>query len=91
MRLLGERACARLLDRIARPDLPTQVELLPTELVLRKSCGCPPGTAARTLATSARALVTSAHALDGEPASVSRVPAGPVARGRRHARPTSES
>jgi LacI family transcriptional regulator len=91
MRMLGERACARLLDRIARPDLPTQVELLPTELVLRKSCGCPPGTAARTLATSARALVTSAHALDGEPASVSRVPAGPVARGRRHARPTSES
>jgi LacI family transcriptional regulator len=51
MRLLGERACARLLDRIARPDLPTQVELLPTELVLRKSCGCPPGTAARTTAT----------------------------------------
>jgi LacI family transcriptional regulator len=29
MRLLGERACARLLDRIAEPDLPTQVELLP--------------------------------------------------------------
>ena len=25
------------------PDLPTQVELLPTDLVLRKSCGCPPG------------------------------------------------
>ncbi len=50
MRLLGERACARLLDRIARPDLPTQVELLPTELVLRTSCGCPPGAAARTLA-----------------------------------------
>ena len=50
MRLLGERACARLLDRIARPDLPTQVELLPTEIVLRKSCGCPPGVAARTIA-----------------------------------------
>jgi LacI family transcriptional regulator len=50
MRLLGERACARLLDRIAQPDLPTQVELLPTELVLRKSCGCPPGMAARTTA-----------------------------------------
>ena len=40
MRLLGERACARLLDRIARPDMPPQVELLPTDLVLRKSCGC---------------------------------------------------
>jgi LacI family transcriptional regulator len=43
MRLLGERACARLLDRIARPGLPPRVEVLPTELVLRSSCGCPPG------------------------------------------------
>jgi LacI family transcriptional regulator len=41
MRLIGERACARLLDRIARPDLPARVELLPTEVVLRRSCGCP--------------------------------------------------
>jgi LacI family transcriptional regulator len=40
MRQLGERACARLLERIARPDLPPKVELLPTRLVLRKSCGC---------------------------------------------------
>ena len=39
MRLLGERACGRLLDRIARPTLRTRVELLPTELVLRSSCG----------------------------------------------------
>jgi LacI family transcriptional regulator len=42
MRLLGERACARLLERVAAPDLPPQVELLPTSLVLRRSCGCPP-------------------------------------------------
>jgi LacI family transcriptional regulator len=48
MRRLGERSCARLLDRIARPDLPPRVELLPTELVLRRSCGCPPGAAARS-------------------------------------------
>jgi LacI family transcriptional regulator len=47
MRLLGEHACARLFDRIARPDLPARVERLPTELVLRRSCGCPPGTAQR--------------------------------------------
>jgi LacI family transcriptional regulator len=40
MRQLGERACARLLERIARPDLPPQAELLPTSLVLRRSCGC---------------------------------------------------
>jgi LacI family transcriptional regulator, galactose operon repressor len=64
MRLLGERACARLLDRIAEPDLQPQVELLPTELVLRQSCGCPPGTRARTIAAPrgrrhARPIATS--------------------------------
>jgi LacI family transcriptional regulator len=47
MRLLGERACIRLLDRIARPALHPRVEMLPTELVLRSSCGCPPGTVTR--------------------------------------------
>jgi DNA-binding LacI/PurR family transcriptional regulator len=47
MRTLGERACARLLDRIAQPGLTPAVELLPTELVLRSSCGCPPGTVTR--------------------------------------------
>jgi LacI family transcriptional regulator len=40
MHMLGERACARLLDRIADPGLSPAVELLPTELVLRSSCGC---------------------------------------------------
>ncbi len=47
MRTLGERACARLLDRIAHPSLSPAVQLLPTELVLRSSCGCPPGTVTR--------------------------------------------
>jgi LacI family transcriptional regulator len=47
MRMLGERACARLLDRIADPGLSPAVELLPTELVLRSSCGCPGGTVIR--------------------------------------------
>jgi LacI family transcriptional regulator len=41
MRQLGQRACTRLLARIADPSLPHQVELLPTELVVRESCGCP--------------------------------------------------
>jgi LacI family transcriptional regulator len=40
MRLLGERACALLLDRIADPSLPRRVERLPTELIVRESCGC---------------------------------------------------
>jgi LacI family transcriptional regulator len=47
IRLLGERSCTRLLDRIANPDLRQRVESLPTELVLRSSCGCPPGTMVR--------------------------------------------
>ena len=47
MRLLGERASARRLDRIADPSLRPATELLPTELVLRSSCGCPPGTVLR--------------------------------------------
>ena len=47
MRMLGEQACARVLERIADPDLSPAVELLPTELVLRSSCGCPPGTVTR--------------------------------------------
>jgi LacI family transcriptional regulator len=49
MGLLGERACARLLDRIGHPSLRRRVELLPTELVVRSSCGCPPGTPTRQL------------------------------------------
>jgi LacI family transcriptional regulator len=53
MRLLGERACDRLLDRIATPALSPTAELLPTELVLRSSCGCPAGTVTR------RAVATS--------------------------------
>jgi LacI family transcriptional regulator len=47
MRSLGERACARLMERIATPELPPVVELLPTELVIRQSCGCPPGAVVR--------------------------------------------
>jgi LacI family transcriptional regulator len=47
MRMLGERACSRLIDRIADPGLPPKVEVLPTELVIRESCGCSPGTSIR--------------------------------------------
>ena len=43
MRMLGERACARLLDRIASPAQSPAVELLPTELVLRASLRVPTG------------------------------------------------
>jgi LacI family transcriptional regulator len=42
MRLLGERACALVLERIADPGLPRRVERLPTELIVRESCGCGP-------------------------------------------------
>ncbi len=45
VRMLGRRACSRLLDRIANPQRPATLDLLPTQLVVRASCGCPPGAA----------------------------------------------
>jgi LacI family transcriptional regulator len=83
VRMLGERACARLLDRIATPDLATTVELLPTELVLRSSCGCPPGTVIRRPVASL--TPTRAHAgadrtasrRTRQPAPVRQIPARP--------------
>ena len=45
MQLLGERACSRLLQRIASPALPPRTERLPTELIIRESCGCDPSPA----------------------------------------------
>lgn len=47
MRTLGEQACAMLLERIASPSLPARTHTLATELVIRRSCGCPPGTISR--------------------------------------------
>jgi LacI family transcriptional regulator len=47
MRKIGERGCDRLIERILDPTLRTKVELLPAELVLRSSCGCPSGTVTR--------------------------------------------
>jgi LacI family transcriptional regulator len=47
IRSIGERSCERLIERIAHPTLRPVVELLPTELVVRTSCGCPPGTVIR--------------------------------------------
>ena len=39
---LGSRAAGRLLARIDDPALATETEVLPTQLVIRTSCGCPP-------------------------------------------------
>jgi LacI family transcriptional regulator len=47
IRSIGERACERLIERISHPTLRPSVELLPTELVIRSSCGCPPGRVVR--------------------------------------------
>jgi LacI family transcriptional regulator len=40
MRLLGERACSLLLERIAEPGRPRTIERMPAELIVRESCGC---------------------------------------------------
>jgi LacI family transcriptional regulator len=39
---LGSRATRRLLARIDDPKLPPAVEVLPTQIVIRSSCGCLP-------------------------------------------------
>jgi LacI family transcriptional regulator len=60
MRKIGERACDRLLERIADPSLRPRIELLASELVLRASCGCPRGTVTRRqVATITRKKGTS--------------------------------
>jgi LacI family transcriptional regulator len=64
MRKIGERGCDRLLERIMDPTLRPKIELLPAELVLRSSCGCPSGTVTRHhVATITRRKV-------GQPAKV---------------------
>jgi LacI family transcriptional regulator len=47
MRKIGERGCDRLIERITDPSLRPRVEVLPAELVLRSSCGCPAGAVSR--------------------------------------------
>jgi ABC-type sugar transport system substrate-binding protein len=47
MRKVGERGCDRLIELISDPTSRPKVELLPAELVLRSSCGCPAGTMTR--------------------------------------------
>jgi LacI family transcriptional regulator len=74
-RLLGERACALLLDRIAEPGRPRRVERLPTRLVVRESCGCHAAAAgehsnpllSRTGAVSTRPLPVPVIPGAGEP------------------------
>jgi Periplasmic binding protein-like domain len=83
-RMLGERACARLLDRIATPTLPTAVELLPTELVLRSSCGCPPGTLTRR-PVEALAASHTYRTLAGQVNHYARKPARSTSAARRAA------
>ena len=42
VRELGRIATHRLMARIASPGLAPRAELLPTQVVIRTSCGCPP-------------------------------------------------
>jgi len=40
--LVGETAVRRLIQRIARPALPPIIQVVPTALIVRRSCGAPP-------------------------------------------------
>ncbi len=92
MREIGDHACARLLERIAHPGLPTALEVLPTELVIRSSCGCPPGSTRRIPVPRARLRRARAGALPavtldplrGAPGArrIRRAPAASTAEGR---------
>jgi LacI family transcriptional regulator len=48
MRELGEQAVHMLLDRIADPTAPPKSAVLPTETVIRRSCGCHGAAASRS-------------------------------------------
>ena len=79
IRELGERACERLFERIAEPSLRPKVELLPIELVLRSSCGCPPGTTARRpVAPLQPPRCAPAHVPRKAPRLAASVPAQPA-------------
>ena len=80
VRMLGEQACARLLDRIADPALEPTVELLPTELILRASCGCPPGVTRRQAVKTLKAWPAGPAA--AKPASRAAHPSARQADGR---------
>jgi LacI family transcriptional regulator len=67
MQKLGERACARLLERIADPGLPLQVERLPAPLVIRESCGCPGPRARSDQPRADRRLGVAAAAVGCDP------------------------
>lgn len=83
MRTLGERACMRLMDRIVKPGLRPRAEVLPVELVLRASCGCPPGTAVRQ---AVKPVGASRRGGTGN-ATAARPDAARAARSSRAARP----
>jgi LacI family transcriptional regulator len=83
MRKIGERGCDRLLERIMDPTLRPRIELLPAELVLRASCGCPSGAVTRQhVATITRQKAGQAARLSYPPPLVPSAdpllyPAGP--------------
>jgi LacI family transcriptional regulator len=85
MRGIGERACDRLIERIVEPGLRPEVELLPTELVIRSSCGCPPGTVTR------RSIVPIVPVAQTDPHAPARHPTAkhPTAKPPTARRPTA--
>ena len=59
IRKIGEQACERLIERITDPQLPPRIDVLPTELVIRSSCGCLPGTVTRRPVPSMKPLASA--------------------------------
>jgi LacI family transcriptional regulator len=78
IRSIGERACERLIERIAHPTLRPAVELLPTELVIRSSCGCPPGRVVRKPVETVEEPSASLFTQKQQPPVVRHPPARPL-------------
>jgi LacI family transcriptional regulator len=53
MREIGAEAVRAVLRRIEEPLAPRQADVLPTELVVRRSCGCPAGRSTRSTSRGA--------------------------------------
>jgi LacI family transcriptional regulator len=94
MRGIGERACERLIERIVDPGLRPEVELLPTELVIRSSCGCPPGTVTRRPIAPIASIVpvaqTASHVLARHPTARHPTAKHPTANDQTTNDPTKE-
>jgi LacI family transcriptional regulator len=87
LRELGSRATYRLLARIEDPALPPDATVLPTQVVIRASCGCPPPQPARRASLTRLARKEIRHAQAPDHTAVAGNDAAAPGRAGRDGRP----